>query len=88
MLKIGLLVVISKKFGVGSAKTIKSWHANRGPTGTADGIPLLTRLASASINSTVKIWDANNGECLQTLESHRDLVDSVAFCQNELCRIS
>jgi hypothetical protein len=37
-LKIGLLVVISKKFGAGSAKTIKSWHANRGPTGTADGI--------------------------------------------------
>jgi hypothetical protein len=32
------LVVISKKFGAGSAKTIKSWHANRGQTGTADGI--------------------------------------------------
>jgi hypothetical protein len=31
-------VAISKKFGVESAKNSKSWHANRGPTGTADGI--------------------------------------------------
>ena len=26
-----------------------------------------TRLASASDDKTVKIWDASNGECLQTL---------------------
>jgi hypothetical protein len=49
MLKIGLLVVISKKFGAGSAKTIKSWHANRGLTGTADGIERsLVRLSRLS----------------------------------------
>src|SRR5271156_377977 len=37
------------------------------------------RLASASLNNTVKIWDASSGECLQTLEGHSSEVYSVAF---------
>jgi WD40 repeat protein len=37
------------------------------------------RLASASYDKTVKIWDASSGECLQTLEGHSDSVSSVAF---------
>src|SRR3989440_123451 len=37
------------------------------------------RLASASEDSTVKIWDASSGECLQTLEGHSAWVQSVAF---------
>jgi WD40 repeat protein len=37
------------------------------------------RLASASDDSTVKIWDASSGECLQTLEGHSGWVRSVAF---------
>jgi WD40 repeat protein len=32
-----------------------------------------TRLASASYDSTVKIWDASSGECLQTLGISRAL---------------
>jgi WD40 repeat protein len=38
-----------------------------------------TRLASASGDSTVKIWDASSGACLQTLEGHGNTVNSVAF---------
>jgi WD40 repeat protein len=38
-----------------------------------------TRLASASDDSTVKIWDASSGACLQTLEGHSDWVLPVAF---------
>jgi WD40 repeat protein len=38
-----------------------------------------TRLASASDDRAVKIWDAGSGECLQTLEGHSGWVRSVAF---------
>src|SRR5215469_5109689 len=41
--------------------------------------PDSARLASASCDRTVKIWDASSGECLQTLEGHSDWVRSVAF---------
>jgi WD40 repeat protein len=37
------------------------------------------RLASASHDSTVKIWDASSGACLQTLKGHSGWVNSVAF---------
>src|SRR5438067_705131 len=36
------------------------------------------RLASASNDNTIKIWDASSGACLQTLEGHSDWVSSVA----------
>ena len=38
-----------------------------------------SRLASALLNSTVKIWDASSGACLRTLEGHSSGVNSVAF---------
>ena len=38
-----------------------------------------TRLASASSDSTIKIWDASSGACLQTLVGHSYLVNLVAF---------
>jgi WD40 repeat protein len=37
------------------------------------------RLASASNDKTVKIWDASSSACLQTLEGYSDWVRSVAF---------
>ncbi|EJT68346.1 hypothetical protein GGTG_14077, partial [Gaeumannomyces tritici R3-111a-1] len=37
------------------------------------------RLASASYDETVKLWDSATGACLQTLEGHSDSVSSIAF---------
>ncbi|KAF2136035.1 uncharacterized protein K452DRAFT_354116, partial [Aplosporella prunicola CBS 121167] len=41
--------------------------------------PDSTRLASASGDKTVKIWDPTSGNCLQTLEGHSSSVNSVTF---------
>jgi WD40 repeat protein len=38
-----------------------------------------TRLASASLDCTIKIWDASSSACLQTLEGYRAKVNSVVF---------
>jgi WD40 repeat protein len=41
-----------------------------------------TRLALASHDSTVKVWDINSGACVHTLKGHIRYVRSVAFSHN------
>ena len=38
-----------------------------------------TKIISGSTDKTIKIWDANTGHCLKTLEGHSSFVESVAF---------
>ena len=38
-----------------------------------------TKIVSGSLDNTVKIWDANTGQCLKTLEGHSETVNSVAY---------
>ena len=37
------------------------------------------QLASGSIDTTVRLWDAQTGACVRTLEGHGDTVLSVSF---------
>ena len=41
------------------------------------------RLASASIDKTVRLWDANTGQLLHTLTGHTNSVFSVAFASTD-----
>ena len=41
--------------------------------------PTENRIASASYDHTVKLWDAAGGQELRTLNGHKDAVSSVAF---------
>ena len=38
-----------------------------------------SKLASASYDKTVKVWDVSSGTCVQTLEGHSSAVRSVVF---------
>ncbi|GKT45992.1 vegetative incompatibility protein HET-E-1 [Colletotrichum spaethianum] len=38
-----------------------------------------TQIASASSDSTIKVWDSTTGQCLQTLKGRSSAVNSVAF---------
>lgn len=37
-------------------------------------------IASCSSDQTVKIWEPLTGECIKTLEGHKDIVQTIAFC--------
>ena len=50
------------------------------PTGPGTNNPNANLiLASASFDSTVRLWDVERGECLHTLNRHTEPVYSVAF---------
>jgi transducin (beta)-like 1 len=50
------------------------------PTGPGSGNPSANpMLATASFDSTVRLWEVEKGACLHTLHKHRDPVYSIAF---------
>ncbi|KAH7327561.1 vegetative incompatibility protein HET-E-1 [Rhexocercosporidium sp. MPI-PUGE-AT-0058] len=47
-----------------------------------------TMLASASLDHTIKLWDAITGSCVATLEGHSRSVNSVAFSHDSAMLVS
>jgi len=41
--------------------------------------PKGTRVITGSSDKTAKLWDTENGECIQSLEGHSDEIFSCAF---------
>ncbi|GLC49216.1 hypothetical protein PLESTB_000195200 [Pleodorina starrii] len=72
-------------FGSGEAANLENWRLRsrlRGhETNVADvaWAPDSRRLATASLDNRVKIWDASTGHCLRTLEGHNGHVKGVAW---------
>ena len=67
-----------KVWNLSSQKTLTL----KGHTGPINGVALSPdrkRLASASIDQTVKVWDATSGQATLTLKGHTGGVNSVAF---------
>jgi WD40 repeat protein len=42
----------------------------------------MTRLASATMDGTIKIWDPHCGQCLQTFKGHKDVIQPIATPNN------
>ena len=40
------------------------------------------QVVSGSVDNTLKVWDVQNGQCLQTLQGHTDVVRTVAALSN------
>lgn len=41
------------------------------------------RIISGSDDKTIKLWNVNSGECIQTLTGHSSCVSSVAVLSND-----
>ncbi|GLI61960.1 hypothetical protein VaNZ11_004523 [Volvox africanus] len=75
----------SATFGSGEAANIENWKLRlrlRGHEVNVTDVawsPDSRRLATASVDNRIKLWDAANGHCLRTLEGHVGHVKGVAW---------
>ena len=60
-------------------KLVRTLRGHTGIIGRIAWSPDGRMLASPSEDQTIRLWDAETGECLRTLEGHEQRVNSVAF---------
>jgi len=67
----------------GHTKEIYTIKWSPSPNGVQRGVPAADlTLASASFDATIRLWNAETGACVNTLERHTEAVYSVAFSHN------
>ena len=60
-------------------KLVRTLRGHKGTIGRIAWSPGGRMLASPSEDETIRLWDAETGECLRTLEGHKSFVSSIAF---------
>ena len=60
-------------------KLVRTLRGHTGSIGRIAWSPDGRMLASPSWDNTIRLWDAETGECLRTLKGHKDSANSVAF---------
>ena len=70
---------LQEKPKVPEYKLLKTLEGHSGYVYSVAYSPDGTKIISGSYDKTIKIWNANTGECLKTLEGHSYFVNSVAY---------
>ncbi|KAJ5531424.1 NACHT nucleoside triphosphatase [Penicillium freii] len=85
----GSFLTLRKTLLFSSIEVEKDWSSClqtlEGHSGSVNSIawsPNGSRLASASKDNTIRIWDPATGQCASTLEGHSESVDSIAWSQD------
>lgn len=60
-------------------KLVRTLRGHSGTIGRIAWSPDGSMLASPSQDKTIRLWDANTGECLSILKGHKNWISSVAF---------
>ncbi len=70
---------IVKNVNLTEYKNLKTLKGHSESVNSVAYSPDGTKFISGSYDNTIKIWDANTGQCLKTLAGHSDYVKSVAY---------
>ncbi|MBQ2376397.1 MAG: PEGA domain-containing protein [Bacteroidales bacterium] len=70
---------IVKNVNLTEYKNLKTLNGDSDWVNSVAYSPDGTKIISGSYDNTIKIWDANTGQCLKTLEGHSNWVYSVAY---------
>ncbi|KAK1926091.1 putative cytoplasm protein [Papiliotrema laurentii] len=86
----------ARRVDLNSCRTIRLYKGHKGPvtavrlylSPSLEGVPSKRYLFTSSWDKTIKIWDADNGDCIRTLTGHTDFVKSLTIIPGYLLSTS